>query len=286
MDVTYEIRGSQLLLKVKEGPRTFVQSLKFAGNRTFEDSVLAQYVIGVAPERLAESKLPFNEMEIAEGAGRVAAYYQSEGFLDVTVDVAGTRLTANGRSADLLVRISEGPKYLLGAIFFTGHPGIARKELLDALALKDGAPFTPYAVDEMQRTLRSFYRSKGFFNAKVEVRTDRARARGGRVPVTFVCEPGPRFRIGRVVPRGTDRLSPEFIAKRFEPLTGRTYDPATLETRYRELIKTGLFKTLHVRPVQDGPDTLKLDVEVEEAKAKEIGFEIGYGTYDGVGAGV
>ena len=286
VDVRYELRGSQLVLKVSEGPRTFVQSLKFAGNRAFDDKLLAEYMVGVAPERLAESKLAFNESEVAAGAGRVAAYYQSEGFLDVAVDTSGTRISANGKSADLSVRISEGPKYSLGAITFAGHPGMERKELIEALALKDRAPFTPYAVDEMQRTLRSIYRSKGFFNAKVEVLADRTRARDGSVPVTFVCEPGPRFRIGSVVARGTDRLSPAFMEKRFESLTGKTYDPATLETRYREMIKTGLFKTLHVRPVQDGPDTLKLDVEVEEAKAKEIGFELGYGTYDGVSAGV
>ena len=286
VEVRYEIRGSRLVLNVREGPRTFVQSLKFAGNHAFDDKLLAEYMIGVAPERLAESKLPFNESEIAEGAGRVAAYYQSEGFLDVTVETSGTRITANGRSADVGVRISEGPKYLLGAITFAGHPGMERKNLLDALALKDSAPFTPYAVDEMQRTLRSFYRSKGFFNAKIEVSADRTLLRGGRVPVTFICEPGLRFRVGKVVPRGTDRLSPEFMEKRFQSLTGRPYDPATLETRYRELIRTGLFKTLHVRPVQDGPDTLKLDVEVEEAKAKEIGFELGYGTYDGVLVGM
>ncbi|MEO6739091.1 MAG: outer membrane protein assembly factor BamA [Chthoniobacteraceae bacterium] len=285
-EVTYEIRGALLILKVREGPRTFVQSLAFEGNRAFESKVLEEYMIGLASGRLAESKLAFNETEIAEGAGRIAAYYQSEGFLDVKVETTGTRITATGRGADVVVRISEGPKYFLGAITFTGQPVIPRKELLGALALKDGAPFTPYAVDEMQRTLRGFYRSKGYFNAKVEVRADRALSRGGHVPVIFVCEPGPRFRVGRVVPRGTDRLSPEFMEKRFEPLMGRVYDPEQLEMRYRALMKTGLFKTLHVRPVQDGPDTLKLDVEVEEAKAKEIGFELGYGTYDGATAGV
>ncbi len=284
-EVTFEIRGSQLVLKVSEGNRTFVQSLRFAGNRAFDDSKLAEYMLGIAPDKVAESKLPFNETEVAAGAGRVAAFYQSEGYLDVAVDVSGTRVSASGKSADLVVRIIEGRKYLLGAITFAGHPVLERKELLDALALKPGAVFTPFVVDEMQRTLRGFYRSKGFFAATVEVRADRTRTNGG-VPVTFLCEPGLRFRVGAVVPRGTDRLSSDFIEKRFASLTGEPYDPAKLEARYRELIKTGLFKSLHVKPVPEGPDSLNLDVEVVEAKAKELGFELGYGTYDGVSAGV
>ncbi len=285
-EVTYEIRGTKLVLNVREGTRAIVQSLKFTGNRAFDDKKLAGYMVGLAPDRLAESKLPYNETEIAEGAERVAAFYQSEGFLDVAVDVSGTRISANGKSADVVVRIAEGPKQLLGAITFAGHPVLPRKELLGVLALKDGAAFTPAAVDQMQRTLRTFYRSKGFFAAKVEANADPALSHGGRVPVTFMCEPGPRFRVGRVLPRGTERLSPEFIEKRFASLTGETYDPAKLETRYRELIRTGLFKSLHVRPVPTGHDSLNLEVEVEEAKAKEIGFELGYGTYDGLIAGL
>jgi len=47
--------------------------------------------------------------------------------------------------------------------------------------------------------------------------------------VTFECEPGIRLRVGKVEPRGMDRLSPEFMVKRFAPLTGKVYDPAKLE---------------------------------------------------------
>ena len=284
--VTFDIRGSQLVLKVSEGPHAFVESLKFTGNRAFGDAKLAEYMVGIDPEKVAATKIAYNEMEVAAGASRVAAFYESEGFLDVAVDVAGTRITGGGTSAQVVVRISEGRKYLIGAITFTGHPVLERKELLGALALKPDAPFTPFVVDDLQRALRGFYRSKGFFAAKVEALADRTRAKGGRVAVTFVCEPGLRFRVSGVVPSGTDRLSPEFIEKRFASLTGKTYDPAKLETRYRELIRTGLFKSLHVRPVPDGPDSLNLEVEIEEAKAKEIGFEVGYGTYDGFSTGL
>jgi outer membrane protein assembly complex protein YaeT len=163
---------------------------------------------------------------------------------------------------------------------------LERKELLGAFVPREGAVFTPFVVDDMQRSLRGYYRAKGFFAAKVEAHADRTRAKGGEVPVTFLCEPGLRFRVSKVLPRGTDRLSPKFIEKRFASLTGEIYDPAKLETRYRELIKTGLFKSLHVRPVPAGPDSLNLEVEVAEAKSKELGFELGYGTYDGVSAGV
>ena len=285
-EVTFDIRGSQLVLNVKEGMRTVVHSLTFAGNRSFPDKTLYEYLLGVPAERLAESKLPYNESEVAAGAGRVRDFYISEGYLDATADISGTRIRPGGKHADLIIRINEGPNFTLGEIIFTGRPTFPRKELIAALNVKPGAAFTPYGADEMQRNLQGFYRAKGYISAKVTARSDRALAKDGRVPVTFACEPGPQFRVGKIESRGMDRLSHDFIVKRFASLTGKVYDPAKLEERYRELIKTGLFKSLHVRPSPDGPDTLKLDVVVEEAKAKELGFELGYGSYDGVSAGV
>jgi len=285
-EVTFQIRGSRLVLIVREGLQTFVQSLSFTGNRTFPDKTLYAYMIGVAPEQLAKARLPYTESEVAAGAGRVRDYYASEGFLDAAVDASGTRIVSGGQQADLVVRIVEGPRFYVGAISFTGTPGFEREALLEALTLKPDAAFAPTILDDIERNLRSFYRAKGHFSAQVAAMADRTQMHGGRVPVTIVCSPGPRFRIGKVEVRGTDRLRPGFMEKRFAPLTGKVYDPARLEERYRQLLRTGLFKSLHVRPIPAAGDTLNLDVEVEEAKAKEIGFEVGYGSYDGFSVGV
>jgi len=285
-EVQFQIRGSGLILTVKEGLRTLVKDLVFRGNRAFPDGTLSEYMFGVDAKKLASAGVPFNETEVAAGGERIAAFYISEGYIDATADTKATRIRPGGTEAEVVVQIVEGRRYVIGPISFTGQLVLESRELLDALALKRGAPFTPLTADGFQRLLRGHYRAKGFFNAKVEVIADQARARDGAVPVTAMCEPGPRFRVGKVVPRGMDRLKPEFIEKRFALLTGKVYDPAALEIRYRELVKTGMFKSLHVRPVEVAGDVLDLDVEIEEAKAKEFGVELGFASYDGVSAGL
>jgi outer membrane protein insertion porin family len=285
-DVTFEIRTSQLVLRVTEGPRTLVRSLVFRGNHAFDGEALSPYMSGIDAAEIGKAGLPFSEAEVAAGAERVAGFYASEGYLDAKTDTGGTRILGGGASADIVVRIREGRRYRIGAIAFKGRTVLDTGELTRALDLESDQPFTPFTTDEMQRVLRSYYRSRGFFAAKVEVTADRTLARDGAVPITVTCEPGVPFRIGRVVPRGLDRVTPEFIEMRFASLTGKVYDPAALETRYREMVKTGLFKTLHVRPVEAGADVLVLDVEVEEAKQKEFGFELGYASYDGASAGL
>jgi hypothetical protein len=63
-------------------------------------------MIGVAPDNVAESKLPFNQSDVEAGGGRVAAFYLSEGFVDAVVDVSGTRVSPSGKSAEIVVRIT------------------------------------------------------------------------------------------------------------------------------------------------------------------------------------
>jgi outer membrane protein assembly factor BamA len=47
------------------------------------------------------------------------------------------------------------------------------------------------------------------------------------------------------------------------------------------MMRTGLFNILQVKPTPVDGDLLRLDVNVEEAKPKEFGFSLGYGSFDG-----
>jgi outer membrane protein assembly factor BamA len=51
-------------------------------------------------------------------------------------------------------------------------------------------------------------------------------------------------------------------------------------------MRTGLFNVLQIKPVPVDGHLLRLDVSAEEAKSREFGFLIGYGTFEGAIAGV
>jgi outer membrane protein assembly factor BamA len=50
-------------------------------------------------------------------------------------------------------------------------------------------------------------------------------------------------------------------------------------------MRTGLFAQLRIRPEAIDGNQVKLDVTVEEAKAKDLGFSLGYGTFEGAFVG-
>jgi outer membrane protein insertion porin family len=138
----------------------------------------------------------------------------------------------------------------------------------------------------MERSLETWLRAKGYYAVDVEAVWDKTKAVGGRINVRFEIKRGAQYRIGQINIRGTERVRPQFMARRFGDLRGEVYDPAQVDERYRELQRTGMFRRLRVIPRETGPNTVDLDVEVEEAPQKEIGLELGFGSYDGLIAGV
>jgi outer membrane protein insertion porin family len=285
-EVNYQVRGNTLLLQISEGPRTVIRSLSFRGNRSFDAAALSPYVSGVQAAEIGKANLPYSEKELSEGADRVRAFYGSEGFLDVVVETKGTRVSPSGTAADLVISIQEGTRYTFGTVTFTPGTGFTDAALRDALGANPEGAFTAHTVDAMQRSLQSWLRGKGYYAVEVVAAWDKAKARSGKINVHFEVRRGAQFRINRITVRGTDRLRPDFMQQRFGDLRGEVYDPARVDEKYRELQRTGLFNRLRVAPKQTGPNTLDLEIEVEEAKQKEIGLELGYGSYDGMIAGI
>jgi outer membrane protein assembly factor BamA len=101
------------------------------------------------------------------------------------------------------------------------------------------------------------------------------------VPVAFTVDSGAIYRFGGVSQEGLGRLSPHFLPDRFASLKGKFYNPELLDAKFREMMQTGLFRQLRVepRPLPDG--TIELHLNVEEEKARELGFSVGYGTFEG-----
>lgn len=312
VDTDYEIRGRKLVVRVREGPRSLIQRIVFTGNRAFPSSTLDDYMIGDTLANLEKEpeRFPYTAAEVSAGADRVRGFYLSQGFLNVKVDVSNVRLSASGTRAVVTVRIDEGQRFTFGEIRFAGQTLFPREELLVALGDPEtGAPpprdrrerrrfaredrfhdraFSPARADAMRRNLQSFYRARGYFQAEVDVVADPKLSRDGRVPVTFAAKPQGLFRFAGVTVRNegaTPRLSQTFLPTRFAPLKGEIYDPEKLDEAYREMLRTGLFSTLRLAPAAIPGNLVRLDITAEEARSRELGFTLGYGSYEGATAG-
>ncbi|HXY60361.1 MAG TPA: BamA/TamA family outer membrane protein [Chthoniobacterales bacterium] len=284
--VRYKIAGrDSLRLEITEGALMALGPITFAGNAHESEKKLFEFVVGPTRQRYSKLQrtLPFVASDIQEGAELVQRFYVAEGFLDAVVDQP--RYTFNNElgRVDVTIPIREGRQYFFGDVSFGGQtiygPDALRGQLQDLL----NQPYTEARVADIPRRLQAYFKSRGYYEVKVQATPRPESAIAGRIPVQVAVSPGVLYHFsGEVFVNGLTRLHPSFVQKRFTKLQGQTYSPEVLDDRFRTLMKTGLFNVLKIEPTPIADeDALLLNISAEEAKSKEFGFSIGYGTFEG-----
>src|SRR5881409_2985378 len=289
VNVHYIIESSdRLRLDITEGPRFMLQTVVFDGNTRELADKLFEYMVGPTRERYSrlEKRLPFVAADMQEGAHLVQRFYIAEGFLDVVVDPPRYKFQPQSDDVDVVVPIHEGRQYSFGHIAFTGQTVYGAEALRPQLVDLLQRPYTGARVEDIPRRLEAYFKARGYYDVKVVANGAPEETVGGRVPVHVVISAGPVYHFVGVTVNGLRRLHPGFVTKRFTRLSGKTYSPDVLDERFRTLMKTGQFNLLQIKPVPVDGHLLRLDISAEEAKSKEFGFSIGYGTYEGGIVGV
>ena len=277
--------GNTLRLTIAEGPFTRLGEVTFRGNAHLSSTTLLGYVTGGIRERFPDKKkpLPYVESDIKSGVERIRGLYRSEGYLDAVVDPPELVLSPDKTRADIVINIQEGIQYHFGKITFEGdiifYP---QRELLKEMEVFTSKPYTPLAVTNLERKIDYFYRERGYFTVKVSSESDPAQAVNGYVAVKFLVQAGDVYRFDGVSQSGLKKLRPNFLPNRFKHLKGQVYSPSKLEESYRKLMGTGLFTNLKLTQKPLPSHEVELDFEVEEAKARELGFSVGYTKLEGM----
>jgi outer membrane protein assembly complex protein YaeT len=288
-DVVWEIRQDELLLTLTEGKLVQLRSSGVSGNKGIPSATLLSLLSSVTAERLklGEAHLPFVLDDLRMGANRIVEVYQNEGFLDAAAVGPEVSYSPDGTAADVLVSIEEGRRYRFGPLRLKGGLTYPEEELRAALSKLLALPYTPARQMAVQSALLQFYAERGHFEAAVDVEADPATAApDGATPLSVTVHPGPVFTFGDLDAQGLVRTRLSWLQSRFESLLGRNYHPDKLALKQSELMASGIFESLRVTPLPQPDHTLRLGVEATEAKARELGFSLGYGNYEGAMAGV
>jgi outer membrane protein insertion porin family len=284
VNVHYTIESqNRLRLDITEGPLMTLGTIIFEGNVQEPTDKLFEYVVGPTRERYSklQKNLPFVAADMQEGAELVHRFYVARGFLDSVVDPPRYIFKGQINRVDVVIPIHEGRQYVFGSISFTGQTiydaETLRGQIFDLLQ----QPYTDARVADIPRRIEAYYKARGYYDVNVDATAAPDQAVNGRVQVQVVVAAGAVYHFDGITVTGLDRLHPSYVIKRFSKLRGKPYSPDVLDERFRTLMKTGLFNLVQIKPVPVGGHLLRLDISAEEAKSKEFGLSIGYGSYEG-----
>ena len=284
--VHYKIESrDRLRLEINEGALMTLGTITFEGNSAEPTDKLFEFVVGPTRQRYSklQRRLPFVASDVQEGVELVHRLYVAEGFLDAAVDPPRYTFQDEANQVDVTIPIHEGRRYFFGNVSFHGETIYGAEALRGQIDDLLKQPFTDARVADIPRRLQAYFKTRGYYEVKVEATPQPESAVNGHIPVDVAISPGQLYHFsGEVFVNGLTHLRPSFVQKRFRSLAGKTYSPEALDERFRTLMKTGLFNVLKIEPTPIADeDTLLLNISAEEAKSKQFGVSLGYGTFEG-----
>jgi outer membrane protein insertion porin family len=206
------------------------------------------------------------------------AFLQTRGYLDAKVEGKPVDMTEEGPVVELAIGL--GPLYQMAPVNVTGIPAGQEQDIEERLATFGGRPATAENLVAAQSAIESALREQGFYFAGVYFSETHS---GGRLNPVFTVEAGERYRFGTVRVEGIVKTKPGRVGQWFKGLGGVEYDESMVRSRVASLLATGAFEVVRSNAVPSllEPDTLDLNILVEEGRARGLTAYVGAGSYEG-----
>lgn len=222
--------------------------------------------------------------------------YRAQGYLRVQVGpvrlqpltgAAAEEAEARGvRGVLAAIAVSEGPRTFVYDVAVDDNVQLSDREVLLALSLKRGEPFSYLGLEEARVRLLDAYRERGFYYARAEPRV-RFSQDGTRAEIRFEVVERYPVRVGGVEIRGAERSSERMIRNRLAFKLGGLYTPSRERASKQALDDLDIFTTVTIAPDEiDLPARVKtVVVTVSEARTQQLDSNVGFSTGEGARGG-
>lgn len=283
-----ELEGNEVILylDILEGPKGWITEIRFEGNEVFSDGRLKRVMRTKEKNWLSWlTKAGTMNREILEvDLARIRYFYHDHGYLDVEVSEPEIRVSRDGRSLSVIVRIEEGRQYRVGSVEIAGDLIAPKEEILREVKLetKPGKVYRASQVERDREKLVGSYADKGYAFCEVSPLTSRDPQKG-LVHLRFQVDKGPKVRLGRITVRGNTKTVDKVIRRDIRLAEGDVYKASEIRKALRKLRKLGIFKEVDISTVPTAQeDVLDLEVRVEEMPTGALQFGGGYSSLHGV----
>src|SRR5712671_6496114 len=195
-DVTIDMQGSTLVVKVTENP--IISRVAFEGNKKIEDDKLRDEV-------QSKPRQVFTRARVQADVERILTIYRRSGRYNATVEPKIIRLE-QGR-VDLVFEINEGDVTGIKRISFVGNEHFSDGTLRGKIRTTESAwyrflssddRFDPDRLNLDRELLRKFYLSEGYADFRViSAVAELSPSRDGFF-ITFTISEGERYKFGKI----------------------------------------------------------------------------------------
>ena len=256
-----------------------VREVRLEGNDHFDRSTLIQLMRTRTRSPLSRSV--FDPRIFIQDLDNLAAFYVSEGFLDVRVHADPPAWVADSTRVDLRIVISEGERWTVCCVQLSGTTVIHPEALNQRLQLQPGGFYGPLLLPVDERAILDQYAARGYLDTRVFRQTALDR-QARTVSIRYRIVEGPEASVSKVTLLGLARTRPSTVLRELDFAVGDRFDLDRWGRSQSNLYTTGLFDWVWIQPAlaDTGEAEKEVQILVGEKPAWAISTGVGYGRFD------
>ncbi|MGC8684291.1 MAG: outer membrane protein assembly factor BamA [bacterium] len=276
-----------VIFNIHEWHKVYIAGIFFSGNTHIKSSLLRSqmltspwtlfgYIYNYKYNGILAPKRFENDLKA------IIYLYKINGFLNVRItDVKINFIDERKEWINVIIYIKEGRQTIVNSISIKGVSEGMQNGVMGLIdEIQPGKPFDMWQAQEVKRKIEQLYFSNGYINAQINydytIHEDQA-------DISFNITEGNRITIGKIIIAGNTKTADWVIKKNLDFKTGMYFIPDNVVQSRINLLRTGYFESVDIKPITNTKNKNVVDVAVivRERKTSGIEFSIGYGTEEG-----
>jgi len=280
-----------LVVNIDKGKKVKISKIEFSGNESFTKSKLRKMMKNTKERGLknplrAFKRSKFVKEKYEEDLQKIVETYKEKGYRDIKVEGSDPIFNEN-KTVSLKVDVSEGKKYFIGNVEFTGNTVYTDKYLKRKLGLFRGDVYNGVllekqiadATDPDADDITNLYQNNGYmFSNVVPVEVG---VRNDTIDFEIRISEGKLTRFKNITVTGNDKTNDHVVYRELRTKPGQIYSKQKIIRSLRELGQMGFFDaeqlTPHIKNPNPNEGTVDVEYAVVEKGASQIELQGGFG---------
>lgn len=273
---------AKLTFLIKEGPRAYIQVIRFLGNHAFSEKVLKKQIETSSYFFLTSWVTESGRLkeDLLEGdVERIREFYLNRGYLNIRVDRPKVTRIDQSRWFEVTFPLEEGMPFSISEVRHEGNGVLSTSQLIAATQSKKGAVFNREQIRNDIATMVNLYGEQGYLFANV-VPQITPHAEEKTVDLLFqVSEQGP-VRVREIAIVGNDRTRDKVIRREIRLNEGEKINTKLLKRSFQRLNNLNFFENIEITPQTVDSESVDLRVSVKEKSTGSLSLGGGYSSVD------
>ena len=270
---------------VEEGGVAKIREIRIVGAKAFNEKDLREQMQLSEPGWLTwyTKNDQYSRQKLAADLETLRSYYLNQGYLDFSIDSTQVSITPDKQDIYITLNITEGEKYTVSGMRFTGDLVLAEDVYLSLSRIKPGDTFSRERLTETTKAITDRLGNEGYAFANVNAAPEVDKEKR-QVAFTVFVDPGRRVYVRRINVGGNTKTRDEVVRREMRQMEGGWYDAAAINRSRTRIDRLGYFDEVNVEtPAVPGTtDQVDVNFTVKERATGNLMLGAGFSSADNV----